>query len=66
VFIRIARQNLDSQAHQHAATSAVHREVATEVAMAELLLPVVVVVAVVAVDDKSTSLTFVHLLPSGR
>ena len=59
-LLRIAKQNLVSQAHQHAATLAVLHEVATEAATAELLLPVLA-----AVDVKSTSPTFVHLFPPG-
>ena len=39
-LLRIAKQNLVSQAHQHAATLVVPHEVATEAATAELLLPV--------------------------
>jgi hypothetical protein len=62
-LLRIARQNPVSQAHQHAATLALPHEVATEAATAELLLPVLPVLA--AVDVKSTSPTFVHLSPPG-
>jgi hypothetical protein len=60
MYLRIVRQNLDSQAHQREAILAVPHEVATEQATAELLLPLVVV------DVKSTSPTFVPLQPSGK